>query len=206
MSIDLAKILGKSNPHTIRVVLADGQVRDLKVPVGTRKRWTGVLSIIEKLEWSRLEMLDQRGAVLDLIDHPDSAGRPADRFAVSATDDPAERNLKNMIAAQREALTWQDKSVRAALDTCVAVMREQAEAVRGIVEMHRMQADGMRQMLRELQAELAAGAGPEPGSDMPQAELLKAMLPMLASKLLAGAAPAPAPRPTPTVVQGGKGA
>lgn len=182
---DLQRKLGAAAPAIVRVLLADGETRDLRPATGTRKRWAIVLDMVSRLEWRRMELLDAKGGLLDMLDNPEAApAQERDRFG---GDDPSDRMLKRMIDAQREALTWQDKSVRAALDTCVQVMRQMGDATAALTDLFRMERDSMRAMMRDLEHAAQAAQGTD--GDLPSTELLKAMAPLLLSKLAAGAKP-----------------
>lgn len=190
---DLQRQIGKTGPAIVRVMLVSGEAKDLRPPNGTRKRWIAILDMLERMEWKRIELLDQRGALLDMIDN---AAMPATAAAITVpggvprdSDDPTDRALARMVQAQREAATWQDKSVRAALDTMVQVMAQMAEATQMIVEMHRTERANLQGLVRELERALKAAAG-EPAADgMPQDELVKQLAPIFLAKLMA---PAPA--------------
>lgn len=180
----IEKTLGKVAPAIVNVILASGEAKPLRPPTGTRKRWAPILGMLEKMDWRRLELQDAKGGILEIVDNDTAAGERVD-LAAPGSDFGL---LKTMIAAQREALTWQDKSVRQALDTCVQVMAQMSEAVGSIIELQRQERAQQAALTRELEAALAEASAKD-GSDMPQAELLKAMLPMLASKLLGGTTP-----------------
>jgi geranylgeranyl pyrophosphate synthase len=100
---------------------------------------------------------------------------------VPPLDAAADRYLQRLVAAQREALSWQDRSVRAALDAVVAVMQQLGAAVTAISRAHEVE-----------RAALQAAATEPP--EQPNAQILAQLAPLIASKLLA---PAPTPSPAP---------
>ena len=180
---NITKDLAGASPAIVRVLLVDGSHRDLRPATGTRKRWLPIVQMLEQLAWSRIECLDPRGAVLRLIDNPD---RPAvEPIAPPAREESQDdRMMRRLVEAQREAATWQDRSVRAALDTCVQVMAQMADAVQAITELHRQEREHMRGVVREMERAVAA-AGAQGDEQLPQAELLKAIAPALLAKLMA---------------------
>lgn len=185
----LRKRIGAAQPKVLHVILVDGEVRKLKPPSGTRKAWVAIMGMLKRMEWRRIELIDAQGSALDMIDNPEVVQLSGSPGAVSPEDPHG--MLKLMISAQREALTWQDKSVRAALDTCVNVMAQMGQAVQMIVELHQVERSRQVQLMRELQDAAASAAAGKDG-DLASNELVKAMAPMLLGKLLA---PAPAPSP-----------
>lgn len=169
MTLDLQRKLGEMNPACVIAQLVDGTTRPLKPkPSGTtRKRWMHLLEALERMPWVTLELQDGKQNLIGVIDNPASEPAPAATAG-------AEFDLKTMIAAQREALSWQDKSVRAALDTCVQVMRQMADAVMAMSKTYQMQIDTLANM------EAPVGG---PDDDLASTPLIKAMLPLLAAKL-----------------------
>lgn len=164
----LQHLCRRHQPAGLRVQMASGEQRELK-PSGTgARRWRAVLDALERLDWHTLELIDGKGALLGVYDNPAVEAAPE-----PASDDALDRMLQRMTAAQREALTWQDKGVRAALDTCVAVMRELSTAVSTLSRVHQMQLEAAMQLSAET------------GEALPGAKLLEQMAPMLAAKMMA---------------------
>jgi hypothetical protein len=186
----LRKRIAAAQPKVLIVVTVEGEERRLKPPSGTRKAWVAIMGMLKRLEWRRIELQDAQGNALDMIDNPEVT--QVGQLATGSAEDP-HGMLKLMISAQREALTWQDKSVRAALDTCVNVMAQMGQAVQMIVELHQVERARQVQLMRELQDAAAAATAGKDG-DLASNELVKAMAPMLLGKLLA---PAPASAGTP---------
>ena len=71
-SSPLLQALKKSRPSSLRVVLLDGEIKDVSIP-GKRKKWSQVLAILDKLSWIRLECLDAKKGVVDIIENDDAA-------------------------------------------------------------------------------------------------------------------------------------
>lgn len=182
----IEKKLGQCAPAVVNVILAGGDSKPLRPPMGTRKRWVPIVNMLARLDWRRLELLDRAGGILDMIDNEDAT--PGDQRITG--DAAAEPGLKTMILAQREALTWQDKSVRAALDTVVQVMQQMHESISMIVELHRQERTQQAALLRDLEEAVQAAAAAQPaGDDQPQAELLRSLAPLLLQKLLTSSKP-----------------
>lgn len=62
----LARELGRLKPVKLRVVLTEGEPRDLAIMAG-RKRWHRALDTLAELEWLRIECLDSKNALLGII-------------------------------------------------------------------------------------------------------------------------------------------
>jgi len=173
---DIMRRLGAASPSIVRVVTETGEVKDLRPATGTRKRWLPITNMLGRLAWRRLELLDARGAILDLVDNEGVTAPPPE---VAAKDTPGDANLKLMITAQREALTWQDKSVRNALDTCVAVMGQLAEAVAAITELHRAERTALHRMIADVEEAAASSK-----ADMPQSKIVEQLAPVFLAKMM----------------------
>lgn len=181
----IEKTLGRVAPTIVNVILASGETKALRPPAGTRKRWAPIMGMLERMEWRRLELQDAKGGILEIVDNEDTSAGAVEPVA-SGSDHGL---LKTMIQAQREALTWQDKSVRAALDTCVQVMGQMAEAVGAIIELNRQERAQQAALVRELESALGAAAGGKGDDEQPQAKLLAALAPMFLQQLMGGAGP-----------------
>lgn len=176
MTDSLKQRLTNCNPSRVVVTLADDTKRELKPAAGTRKRWLPILEPLAKLEWVRAELFDRGGTTLAIVDNPDIV---EEEEAPPVAADQMDRAMQRMIAAQREALSWQDKSVRSALDTCVQVMRELGSAVATLSKVHQMQLDNMMTILKE-------GAGADQGGDgIASTPLVTALMPAIVGKLMA---------------------
>lgn len=174
---DLQRRLGNAQPSIVRVTTATNEVKDLRPATGTRKRWLPIMSMLARMDWRRLELLDARGAILDLVENDGPTAPPPE---VASKDGPGDAQLKLMIAAQREALTWQDKSVRNALDTVVGVMQQLADAVAAITELHRAERAALHRMIADVEDAAAASK-----SDMPQSKIVEQLAPVFLAKMMA---------------------
>lgn len=188
---DVAEKISKAAPTIVRVVLINGEIRNLKPGAGTsRKRWLPITKMIERMEWRRIEMYGPGEAFLDFVDNEDQG----EKALVVSKGDREDQLMNRVILAQREALSWQDKGIKLAMETIVDVMREQATAVREIVAMHKAMNEGLRSMLAE------ADRGTVVSEDPENAELIKMLMPHLAMRLMGSIMPA-APGPA----KGGNG-
>lgn len=190
----LLALLKRHKPVLVVATLADGERRELRPPSDSRKRWEPIVALVEQLAPELVELYGGAGELLarvqgepladDLLDEGDAPSVPA-------LDAAADRYLQRLVAAQREALSWQDKSVRTALDAVVAVMQQLGSSIAAISRAH----DYEREQLRALVAE-AREAAPAEGEQ--QSQILAQLAPVIAAKLLAPptAPPAP-PRPSP---------
>lgn len=176
--------LSEVSPAIIVARLSDDTTKTFRPSAHTRKRWLGVLRSLEQLDWTQLEMSDAKGQILEIFHNPDASPK-AERIDVNASF--ARSEIREMIMAQREALTWQDKGVRAALDTCINVMREMSLATQSVIEMYKTAERERKQMIRELESAIVQRGGEE----LPSDGIVAALAPALLGRLLEGAAPAP---------------
>lgn len=63
----LTATLRKYRPGRVRAVV-DGEQRDIAVPGSKRHRWESVAKLLLRLDWTRIELLDAKGALLHSID------------------------------------------------------------------------------------------------------------------------------------------
>lgn len=71
-SAPLLAALKKSRPSSLRVVLLDGEQKDIGIP-GKRKKWSQVLSMLGRLSWVQLECLDAKGRTIDIVENDEAA-------------------------------------------------------------------------------------------------------------------------------------
>lgn len=64
---DLAAAMRRHQPASLKVLLADGTVRDLAPPGGRRKRWSHVVATLEEYQWISVELLNAKSQVLTTI-------------------------------------------------------------------------------------------------------------------------------------------
>lgn len=185
-------LLRKHRPTLVRVELADGSTREIRPPQDTRKRWEPVLELVGQLDVANVELLGAAGDLLAVWPAAAPAPDPApgnEGLAAPDLDAAADRYLQRLVAAQREALSWQDRSVRTALDAVVAVMAQLGNAIASISRAHELERDQLRAALAE---------SPAAPADEPQRDAILAQLaPIIAHKLLAPTPAPPQPQPTP---------
>ncbi len=185
--VNLDATIRKLKPTRIVAYLDDDSTRELRPTPGTRKRWEQPLATLRELHPVAVECY---GAADELLGRVELDGAELGAVADPPPDltDSADRYLSRLVQAQREALTWQDRSVRAALDACVAVMGQLGAAVASISRAHEYERD----QLRGLVAEARASANEAPAPDA-NSQILAQLAPLLASKLLSPPSSAPAP-------------
>jgi hypothetical protein len=172
----LGKALYKHRPHSVKLYKGTEDPRTV-MPTARKKRWETLQAVIEKLQWDRLEMLDGRGSVLEVIeiDQGGEDDEPAELGAAAGRD---ERILSLLMRAVREARKDRNEESKEAMAGMVAVMREMTGAFRDLAEMHQMQ---IQQIKRTLQLAPAPAAGKK--DDLEEAiELYKLLQPHLLDK------------------------
>lgn len=181
----LTRKFNELKPATIRVIRLDDSEVDMR-PNGTRKRWVHVIDSLRRMAWREIALLDPKGAVLAMIENPElpSSSAPIIEEETASTD--LDRHAQRIIAAQREALTWQDRGVRAALDAMVMITREMAGAIATLSKIHQMQLDNAIEMARNAAAD-ADDAGPR--ESVPSSALMNALAPALIGKLMQSSPP-----------------
>lgn len=185
----LQRKIRELKPARLRVMLVDDTEREFR-PNGTgRKMWMHALDAIPKLNWLRVELVDTKNVVLAFHENADQVvelerDHPSGCPTCGHSPMDVLKLTKLVVEAQKEALSWQDKSVRAALDTSVSVMRELGGAVMTLSQVHQMALDEAKAVARAV----AAGGH----DDLTAGPLLQALAPQLIAKLT-GAAPPPTP-------------
>lgn len=192
MSTALASKLSRLKPAAVVAYLDDGTTKRL-VPAKGHKAWNPILAALRVLAWERVELVNAAGDLVDLV---------ANENATPPSDDARERasTMRDLVAAQREALTWQDKSVRTALDTCVAVMRELGSSLSSSVvqltKLHQMQMEAATALVGPVVDDVAPGTGDGLRSNAILEKLLPMVAPMIAAAIarsMQGEAPASKP-------------
>ena len=82
LEAEVMKSLRAHKPVKVRA-LVDGEWRAVAIP-GRRRRWEAVLAVLDKLAWTRLELLDKGDGLLDAIetDAPDKAAPEPGSYAI----------------------------------------------------------------------------------------------------------------------------
>jgi hypothetical protein len=175
--------LGEVQPARIVARLSDDSTRTLRPSPQTRKKWIGVVASLAQLDWTQLELCDAQGQILEIFPNPDGAGAKAERIDVGQF---GKSEIREMILAQREALTWQDRGQKAALDACVSMMREMSIATQSVIELYKSAEREHKALIRELERAVGRQAG---GDELPSDGIVAALAPALLGRLLEGAAP-----------------
>jgi len=164
--------LAQLNPSRVVAELADGTMREFRPAKDTRKKWLPIVEPMEKLEWIRAELFN-RDVTVGVVDNPEvnvvevpaagggncpGCGRPV------GGDD-----LDRMIRAQKEAATWQDKSVQTALTASAQTVQNLNAAIGSLIRLQQLQ----------VEAQSHAPAATSNGDD----DIVN-LLPSLARKLL----------------------
>lgn len=192
--------LGEVQPAVIVARLSDDSHRTFRPSPHTRKRWVGIIGSLAMLSWVQLELCDAKGQILEIYQNPDADLAPkSERQGVDVAQ-LSKSEIREMVLAQREALTWQHRGVEAALNTCLRVMEQMSEATQSVVEMYRTAERERKAMIRELEQALAARAGG--GDELPSDGIVAALAPHLLGKLLGGAQVEPPPNGARRKVEG----
>lgn len=143
MENDVLTILRRTAPQTVRCFCGDDDYKDIAVP-SRRRKWGAIMDAINKLAWTRLELLNGKGQLLTIIDN--------DAYATSAADlgtgaggptTPVQVNmyLELMLRAQREALTFRDKETHALLAGVSDVLKVTVDAMKQTTMMYQAQVE-----------------------------------------------------------------
>lgn len=166
--------LAQLQPLRVVVDLVDGSTRELKPHKDSRKRWTPIVDPLMQLEWVSAELFGKGDVTLAVIPNPDYQAVeavPAGGATCCAACGRPYDAIPQMIAAQREALTWQDKSVERSMAISTAALENLNNAIASIVKVHQLQLE-------------AAPAANDRNDD--EQDVVERLLPM-AARLLGGA-------------------
>lgn len=181
----LATVLRRLKPFQVKVTLSDGTTRDVAVPKRTR-RWEAVIQTLEGLEWSRLELLDDKGALLRSFD-AETPPAPADLELDGSRGD--ERLLGLMLKAQEVALVRHERvleTVMAGYSQLVGTLSERVVALETSFGQVLKLARDATVAMAEAQAQ--ATATPPGGMSPETAGLMEKMVPVFMQKLSGGGA------------------
>lgn len=192
--------LRKLEPHLLRVMLVDGNVRDIARASG-RKYWAHMLDTVRKLgEWVQIEALDKEQRVLGLVRNPDI--ELEEDLSVRVSDgtvaQQVERLLAIMLQGQDVALKRHESlvgKILSALDVMLGVFTDGMKAV-GTQYRTALEVQGAAARASKGGGGGDDGDGYKPG-DMSEAlifEMLKAELPDLIKQFMGKAKP-PKPKP-----------
>jgi hypothetical protein len=193
----LLATLRRIGPAKVRAYTSDDEFRDIAVPT-RRKRWTQVLDTLDKLAWSKLELLDSKGALLGQIDNSEPAhelqdlGGGEDKLAPQYS--LALRINELMLRSQEKVLSFRDKETTTLLQAQGEVLREMAAGMHTLAGLYREQVKVARE-----NAEVSAATQAAASSSSELQQLLEAapailqLLPVLKTMLGSGAPSADVP-------------
>lgn len=143
MDSPLLASLKRHNPSTVRSYASDDDFRDISVPT-RRRRWSQVIEAIEGRAWTRVELLDKKGAVLGYVENTAPAGeleslpdgtpkaqREVERIAALVVNTAA--------ALMRDVVKSRDTEVTALLTAQREVMKDMGQSMRELANLYREQ-------------------------------------------------------------------
>lgn len=113
-SAGLAACLRKFRPSKLVAVSATGERRPIAVPQGRRRKWDFAVRALEHVDWYALELLDDQGALLDVIDN--RAGADEGELMAVAPDAKLAGQLELMLRAQDVALQRHERAFGQLID------------------------------------------------------------------------------------------
>lgn len=182
---DIQEIFRKVQPKSIRVQTANG-VQTLQ-PGTTRKRWATMAQSVRAMEVSRVELLDEQGAIVQVLDGAD-AGQEGGQEGAQGT--ATALDVGALVKACLDATTLQTKALADALirqgDSMARIAEAQAKRVES---MEKSLAAAIEQSIG-LSAILAERAieEVEPGNDGTEEKKVD-LLEKLAERFLSGQTP-----------------
>lgn len=159
-----SKLLATLKRHAPARVLAysgdDDAAREVAVPK-TRKRWDRVMTALAGIPWSKVELLDTKGALLATFDNTAPAGDLEDlstgRGEVTSRDVQLHRVLLDMmLRAQKEVLQYRDAEMTQLLQAQGTVTRELVAGFRELRTIYEAQVEAAAN-LAQIRAEAENG-------------------------------------------------
>jgi hypothetical protein len=162
MSERLLAALKRASPAKVRAYTSDDDYRDVAIP-GGRKRWGQVIKVILGSSWSRVELLDKAGAVIDFVDNTGPASELEsldDNSRAARSRNDAEWIVTLVIKAQKEAMAYRDSEVQALLQAQGSVVREMSASMTHLATLYRAQVEAASDVATaRAQAEATAAGG-----------------------------------------------
>lgn len=187
-------------PAQVRAYVGD-EPRDIAV-ANVRKKWSRVVQTLDNMgAWSRIEMLDKKGALIHTLENTDPAGELQDLGAPSGKAAEVERMLQIVLKAQREAMAFKNEELQGVFRAQGEVVAALTSHVRSLSQLHAEQMAAMRDLMQvrtdaATEAAIASTADPEGNMVKQLVEampLIQAAMPLLKGMLGQGDAPAAPP-------------
>ena len=172
--------LRRVRPSQLVIIDDDGERRTLPVPA-RRNRWQTVQRSVDAMNWSRVELLDDAGAILHVAVAPNAPVLTADDRMASA-----------LVAAQRQALDAHCQSTKTLTDALVATSKDNSQRMgvldraleRAYVQIEELQRQNRdyAETIGQLQSELEISAKSSTADNAQLLELGGRVITMMGSK------------------------
>jgi len=183
----------RCKPASLRATLADGSVRELAPPAGKRKRWSQITTLLDRMAWVSLELLDVKGRLVDCVEN-DQAGDIEDiQDATPGAVGTAAKLLTIMLRGQDVALKRHGSMVESLVNANLRL----CDVLMGRVESLEKGASANLKMAEKYARKLAA-AGDEDENGLMSSDLVADLMPMLLAKVAGIPMPPPPPPPPKT--------
>lgn len=124
-SAALAACLRKHRPSKLVAISATGERRPVAVPQGRRRKWDFAVRALEHVDWYALELLDDQGALIDVIDN--RAGADDGELVAVEPDAKLAGQLELMLRAQDVALQRHERAFKQLIDGYTALVQATTE-------------------------------------------------------------------------------
>lgn len=176
---DLQRKMRELKPAKLRALLVDGTVQELIPHADHRKGWTHALDALRRLDWTRVDLVSPKGAILGSCDAVDAALAPAQAVELergrpccpTCGHSPLDaRSIAKLVIdsverAEERALKWQDEGVKTALQTNTATTASLTRAVEMLANVQQASIATVIQSMDALPPELPVGEGEGDPSD-----------------------------------------
>ena len=176
-SAALSARLRKFRPSRLVAVSGTGEKRNIAVPTGRRRKWDFAVRALEHLDWLTLELLDDQGGLMDVIDN--RAGADEGELVEVTPDAKLAGQLELLLRAQDVALARQERAMGQLLAGYTTLVQTFAER---LSSMERGYASVLELAQRAAQAQ--ADAQPDMGD-----EIVRQFMPGIAAKVMGGKQP-----------------